>query len=121
MPTPGELRLLEILWQQGESTIDEVVAGNRKVPPPNYKTVQTVLRIMERKRLVTHSVRGRAFVFRALIKRAQVAKVNVESFVERYFAGSRSKLLLNLIQDKNLSAEELKELENLIQTRRKAL
>src|SRR3979411_54735 len=71
MPTAGEHELLEILWRLGEGTIDDILRGSGEIPPPNYKTVQTLLRIMEGKRLVTHRLQGRAFVYKARGRRAQ--------------------------------------------------
>jgi len=68
MPTAGEHELLEILWRLGEGTIDDILRGSGEIPPPNYKTVQTLLRIMESKRLVTHRLQGRAFVYKAQVR-----------------------------------------------------
>ena len=64
LPTTAELRLLEILWQLGEGTVEDLIRASGEKTPPNYKTVQTLLRIMERKKLITHSVRGRAVFWR---------------------------------------------------------
>jgi len=59
LPTPGELRLLRILWRIGEGSIDDILEAADESPAPNYKTVQTLLRIMERKGQVDHSQKGR--------------------------------------------------------------
>lgn len=120
VPTAGELRLLEVLWQLGEGTIDEIIdrCGN---PPPNYKTVQTLLRIMETKKLVKHTMRGRAFVFQPEVARSAINKRSTRSFLERYFGGSRTALLLNLLEDESINPDELKKLEELIRRRRKAI
>jgi BlaI family transcriptional regulator, penicillinase repressor len=121
LPTTGELRLLEVLWQLGEGTIDDIISRSGGNPPPNYKTVQTLLRIMERKKLVTHTVRGRAFVFRPQVAKSAINETSTRSFLERYFGGSRSALLLNLLEDESIHPDELKTLEELIRRRRKAI
>ena len=59
IPTAAEFRLLEILWVLEEGTIEDLLRASED-GRLNYKTVQTVLRIMEHKRLVSHSIRGRA-------------------------------------------------------------
>lgn len=120
IPTAGELRLLEILWHLGEGTIEDFVRTSGKDNPLNYKTVQTVLRIMENKRLVSHSLRGRAFVYRPRVQRHEVSRVSLRSFLKRYFRGSRSELLVNLLEDERVGANELQELESLIRSYRKA-
>ncbi len=67
IPTAAEFRLLEILWRLKEGTIEDFVRASETDSPLNYKTVQTVLRIMENKKFVTHSLRGRAFVYRPAV------------------------------------------------------
>jgi BlaI family penicillinase repressor len=120
IPTGAEFRLLEILWRLGEGTIEDFVQASEKSNPLNYKTVQTVLRIMESKKFVSHSVRGRAFVYRPRVKRDEVRRVSLRSLLNRYFRGSRSELLVNLLEDERLDPDELQELERLIRSYRKA-
>jgi predicted transcriptional regulator len=119
IPTTAEFRLLEILWVLEEGTIEDLLetSGDTRL---NYKTVQTVLRIMENKRLVSHSVRGRAFVYRPRVKRNEVSRVSLRSILKRYFRGSRSELLINLLEDERIGKNELQELEGLIRSYRKA-
>ena len=120
IPTAAEFRLLEILWLLGEGTIEDLLRAPEKNSPLNYKTVQTVLRIMENKKFVSHSLRGRAFVYRPRVKRHEVSRVSLRSLLERYFRGSRSELLVNLLEDERIGANELQELESLIRSYRKA-
>ncbi len=120
LPTSAELRLLEILWKLGEGTVEELLRASGEKPLPNYKTVQTLLRIMERKKLITHSVSGRAFVFIPRVQRREVNRQSVGWLLRRQFRGSRTELLLNLLDDEDLDATELDELEGLIRSHRTA-
>src|SRR5437870_5622549 len=119
LPSPGELRLLQILWRIGGGTIEDIVKSSRESPPPNYKTVQTLLRIMERKGQVGHSQEGRAFVFRPLIGRGDLRRLSIREVVAKYFTGSPTELVVELLRDERISREELRELENLVRSRRK--
>lgn len=119
LPTSAELRLLELLWRLGEGTVEDLLRTSCEKPPLNYKTVQTILRIMESKKLVKHSMRGRAFAFRPLVRRAEVTRLSLYSLLKRYFRGSRTELLLNLLEDEDIDSAELDELEDLV-LRRKA-
>jgi predicted transcriptional regulator len=116
----AEFRLLEILWRLGEGTIEDFLRASEKDDPLNYKTVQTVLRIMENKKFVSHSVRGRAFVYRPRVKRNEVSRISLRSLLNRYFRGSRSELLVNLLEDERIDVDELEKLESLIRSYRKA-
>lgn len=118
LPTPGELRLLQILWRIGEGTIDDIVRASGEDPHPNYKTVQSWLRIMEGKGQVDHKQKGRAFVFWPLLGRVDVLRLSLRHMLTRYFAGSRSELLVELLSDERITREELRQLESLIRSRR---
>ena len=120
IPTTAEFRLLEILWVLEEGTIEDLLRASEKESPLNYKTVQTVLRIMENKKFVSHSLRGRAFVYRPRVKRPEVRRISLRSLLERYFRGSRSELLVNLLEDERIGQSELEELESLVRRYRKA-
>ena len=119
LPTPGELRLLQILWRIGEGSVEDILKSADESPAPNYKTVQTLLRIMEHKGQVDHFQKGRAFVFRPLIGRTDVHHLSIREVTKKYFTGSRTELLVELLRDERISASELRELENLIRERRK--
>ena len=119
LPTPSELRLLKILWRIGQGTIDDIVRASEEDPPPNYKTVQTWLRIMETKGQVDHKQVGRAFVFRPTVALSEVHQSSVRNLLTRYFGGSRSELLVQLLSDERITREELRELENLIRSKRR--
>lgn len=119
LPTAAELRLLETLWNLGEGTVEDLLQASGEKPPPNYKTAQTLLRIMEGKKLITHRVRGRAFVFKARVQRREVNRLSVYSLLKRQFRGSRAELLLNLLDDEDVSSAELEELESLIRRHKK--
>lgn len=119
LPTPGELRLLEILWRIREGTVDDIVEAAGENPPPNYKTVQAWLRIMERKGQVEHKREGRAFVFWPLISQREVHRLSIRHLLAKYFSGSRTELVMELLSDERISREELRELEDLVRSRRK--
>jgi BlaI family transcriptional regulator, penicillinase repressor len=119
LPSPGELRLLQILWRIDGGTIEDIINSSRENPQPNYKTVQTLLRIMEHKGQVHHSQDGRAFVFRPVIGRSDLRRLSIREVVAKYFTGSRTELLVELLRDERISRQELRELENLVRSRRK--
>jgi BlaI family transcriptional regulator, penicillinase repressor len=120
IPTAAEFRLLDILWRLEEGTIDELLRASEDDRPLNYKTVQTVLRIMENKKFVSHSLRGRAFVYRPRVRRDEVSRSSLRSLLKRYFRNSPSELLVNLLEDERIDTKELQEIEDLVRNYRKA-
>jgi BlaI family penicillinase repressor len=115
LPTDAELLILGALWELGEGTVEDVVNRSPSNPRANYKTVQTLLRIMENKGFVQHTTRGRAFVFRSCVTRDEIGRVSAMRLVDRNFQGSHTAMLMNLLDSNHIKEEELDELEKLIQ------
>ncbi|MFZ0522886.1 MAG: BlaI/MecI/CopY family transcriptional regulator [Candidatus Acidiferrales bacterium] len=115
MPTNAELAILNALWDLTEATVDDVISRLPSNPPANYKTVQSLLRIMENKRFVRHSVRGRAFVFSPRVTRDEVSGSLTKNLLDRTFQGSASALMMNLLDSNHVNKNELDALEALIQ------
>ncbi|HEY6274498.1 MAG TPA: BlaI/MecI/CopY family transcriptional regulator [Terriglobales bacterium] len=113
-PTRAELRILQALWELRQATVEEVITHPSFPVPPNYKTTQTILRIMEDKGLAQHTSRGRVFVFEPLVTREQVGRLSVRTLLDQNFGGSPAKLLVNLLETATVDEAELDELEALI-------
>lgn len=115
LPTNAEFPILDVLWDLGEGTVDDVVARLPAKPRANYKTVQSLLRIMEDKDFVQHKMRGRAFVFIPRVTREEVRAISVKRLLDRNFQGSSVAMLVNLLDGNHVKEKELDELEALIQ------
>jgi BlaI family transcriptional regulator, penicillinase repressor len=119
VPTPAEMRLLQILWDREEATVEDVVNAHPAKERPNYKTTQTLLRIMEQKRFITHESRGRVFVFKPLVSRKTIDHLSVQALISRNFHGSAAELVVNLLETSPIKNKELDELEAFIREYRK--
>jgi predicted transcriptional regulator len=117
-PTRAELRILNALWELKSGTIEEIIHHPSFSSPPNYKTTQTILRIMEEKGLARHTAGGRVFVFEPAVSREWVEKMCVRTMLEQNFGGSPAKLLVNLLESGPVAEQELEELEALIRNYR---
>jgi len=114
-PSPRELDVLKALWALGSGSVREVY---RQMCPDGelaFNTVQTLLRIMEEKGLVRHKAAGLTFVYDPIYSRDRVTS----RFLHRVFDGALDQVVLSLLQAKETSDEELRELERLIATARK--
>ena len=97
LPPLGDLEheLLTILWAKGEMTalaVRKQVARKLKDP-----TIRTVLRRLEEKGYVTHSVVSGTFIYRAKESAETTAASAVQSIVERFCGGSLERVLLALV------------------------
>jgi len=113
--TDGELRLMRVLWRQGPSTVAAIVDAVAGANPPAYNTVQTMMRILERKGFVSHRKDGRAFVFHALVDESHAQKNAIHHMLDRFFDNSPGTLVLSLLEHENVPESELRQLRELIQ------
>jgi predicted transcriptional regulator len=106
---------MRVLWETGESSVNDVVDALKTRPKPAYNSVLTLLRILEKKGYVTHRKDGRAFIFRPVIGRADASRSALKTLVNRFFEGSPRLLILNLLEDEQLPPEALKQLRERIE------
>ena len=108
---------MRVLWDKGEASVGEVVTALKEKPKPAYNTVLTLLRILERKGYVTHRKDGRAFVFLPTVDRSNARRNALKSLVDRFFEGSSRLLVLNLLEDGQLSAEAIEEMKRRLEAK----
>ena len=113
--TERESDIMAVLWEHGPSTVAEV--RERLSDALAYNTVLTMLRILEEKGYAGHEEEGRAYRYHALVPREQAAASAVRGLVGRLFGGSPSLLMTELVRQRDLPAEELKRLRELIDER----
>jgi len=113
--TDAELRLMDVLWEKGESTVSDVADALPNNPALAYSTVLTTLRILENKGFVRHTKDGRAFVYHPIVGREQARESAVTHLVRRFFEDSPELLMLNLLDKKKVDASELRRLRRKIE------
>jgi predicted transcriptional regulator len=114
--TQAELRLMQVIWRKGKATVPEVIEALEETPAPAYNTVLTTMTILERKGYLRHTAPkvGRAFVYRPVVSRRKASGNAVRHLISRFFGGSAEALILNIIEDKQLSEAELKRVRELL-------
>ena len=114
--TEAELRLMDVVWEKGEATVSEVSEALPHHLGLAYNTVLTTMRILEEKGFLRHtkSKEGRAFVYRAEVGREEASRTAVRYLVSRFFRNSPELLVLNLLEDEELSRKELRRIRALL-------
>ena len=113
--TEAELRLMEVLWRKGPVTVHSILEALPAKPALAYNSVLTTIRILEKKGYVQHVKEGRAHVYMPLVGREQATRFEIRNLVGRFFKNSHELLLLNILEDKSISADELTRLRELVQ------
>jgi predicted transcriptional regulator len=112
--TQAELRLMRVLWARGESTVAEMVTATAEEGALAYTSVLTTIRVLESKGYVEHRQDGRAFLYSSCIGEQEASRSEVRHVLQRFFGNSRERLLLSLLGDDEITAEELKRLKETI-------
>ena len=111
LPDLGELEraIMQLIWAGGPMTADAV--RERLPRRPKELTVRTVLRRLEEKGYVTHTIDGRTYVYRAAEARGNVAAKAVKRIVDWFCNGSMEEVLVGMIDAKMLNGDQVKKLE----------
>lgn len=114
-PTDREVEILKILWELGEASVRDVHERLSDATGLHFNTIQTLMRIMDEKGLVTHRAIGRTFVYKPQCTREQLSS----RFLERVFDGALDQLVLSMLSADRLGAAELSEIAQIIEDARK--
>jgi BlaI family transcriptional regulator, penicillinase repressor len=113
--TEAELRLMDVLWQQGPGTVQQVLDGLSDKPSLAYNSVLTTIRILEKKGYVKHEKDGRAHVYTPMIERKDATRSEISRLVNRFFGSSQDLLVLHILEDRGMAASELARLRKMLE------
>ena len=108
--TEQELEIMKVVWTRDAVTVRDVyqeLLTRRKIA---YTTVMTMMGILEEKGFLTKTAAEKAHLYRPAMPKEQVVGNMVTEFVNRLFNGSAKPLLLHLVENRQLSPEELEEI-----------
>jgi BlaI family penicillinase repressor len=114
-----QLRIMQVLWDRGRSTAREITDALNEDQAIAHSTVQTLLRGLEEKGAVAHESEGRTFFFFPLVKEDNYQRKATKDLVQRVFGGKVSDLVAHLLKHEKVSPDELEQIRQLIQQRRK--
>ena len=117
----GDLQraVIEVVWELGEATVRQVWKRLCRQKELAYTTVLTAMQRLERDGWLKHRVEGKRHVYLPTRTRAQAGAGSVRKFVQRMFNGNALVLFRQLVEEGRLSDQELQELQQLINEKRR--
>jgi predicted transcriptional regulator len=106
---------MNVLWEKGASTVHEVLEALPPKPALAYNSVLTIIRILEKKGYVRHAKDKRAHVYTAQVDRKDATRSEVRRLVSRFFGDSHEMLVLNILEEKSMDAEELARVRQMLE------
>ena len=117
----GELQkaIMETVWALGEATARQVLERVSKKKPLAYTSVLSIMQRLENMGWLKHREEGRAYVYQPAESRKDESIRSLRKFIDRVFHGKSALLFQHLLEDEELSAEELESLRKLIEKKRR--
>jgi len=112
--TEAELRIMNVLWLKGSGTVQQVLDSIAEKPVLAYNSVLTTIRVLERKGYLKHLKDGRAHVYTPVVGQQEATRSEIRHLVSRFFRNSEEQLVLNLLEDQGLEAEEIGRLRQML-------
>ena len=112
--TEAELRIMDVLWQRGSGTVQQLLDALPAKPALAYNSVLTTIRILEKKGYVQHIKDGRAHVYAPLVEKQDATRSEIRHLVNRFFKDSHEQLVLNILEERGLEREELDRLKEML-------
>jgi BlaI family transcriptional regulator, penicillinase repressor len=115
----AEWAVMEVLWQQHPVTALDVVQKLGPTRQWQNQTIRTMLRRLIDKGAVSYRAEGKVYYYQPVVSREQCVRVESRSFLERVFGGAAKPLLVQMVQDSDLSREDIAELQRLLAKKEK--
>jgi len=110
--------IVDFLWETGPSSAERIREGLD--PPHELKdsTVRTLLRRLEERDYLTHTVDGKVFVYRAAVPSRSLAARSVRQLIDRFWSGSAEQFLAGMVDEKVLTPAQIRKLAARIKSRK---
>jgi predicted transcriptional regulator len=118
--TERQFEVLTLLWDHGPMTVRELLDRLDPTGRLPYTTVLGLLQNLERAGLADHIVENQAHRYGAAMSREQATATVLTDFVTRFFRGSARRLVLGLVHADQLSADDLREIEDQLARKKRA-
>lgn len=118
--TKAEEQVMQAIWRLGKGFAGEIAAAVVAEPQPAYRTVLTMIRILEQKGFVAHeSFNGNNQYYPIVSKEAYSGRM-LGSLIKNYFDASYTSLVSFFVNSDKVSQEELDTLSRIIEEKRQA-
>ncbi|MDE5997916.1 MAG: BlaI/MecI/CopY family transcriptional regulator [Muribaculaceae bacterium] len=115
--TAKEEEVMRILWERGPMLVKEVLEYLPD-PKPHVNTVSTVIRVLEKKGYVGHEKEVGTYRYHAILRKDSYRKATLMTMLRNYFDNSLKSMVSALVQEEELSEEEINECIDIIEKKK---
>jgi len=114
-PSNLEMQILSFLWGNGPSTVREVLEAIPDGKKRAYTSILSVMQVMEKKGLLTHTNRGTAHLYTPAVNRNKIIRPFVRKVVTEVFGGRPAAMMQALIDEAAISNDDLSQIHQLLE------
>jgi predicted transcriptional regulator len=111
--------VMEVIWKMGEATVYQVLDRLDRKRKPAYTTVLSVMQKLEKSGWLKHRSGGRTYIYEPARTREEVSAGSLRNVLDLAFRGDPLLMFQSFINEQDLSEEELLELKQMIDKKRK--
>jgi BlaI family penicillinase repressor len=114
-----EQLVMDFIWKHGPVTTEQVRDGLVRRHPMKESTARTIVRRLEQKGYLSHTVQGRTHIYSGTDRPQNVAARVVRQIIDRFCGGSLEELLIGMVNDDVVDSKELEAIARRVAMRRK--
>ena len=118
-PTESELEILQILWRKGNASVREVHEELLQTKEAGYTTTLKLMQIMHEKGLVKRDDSIKTHIYQAAVSKEKTQKHLLNKMIDTVFGGSPGELVMQALGNHKASAEELEEIQKILDNLKK--
>ncbi|NVK52960.1 MAG: BlaI/MecI/CopY family transcriptional regulator [Flavobacteriaceae bacterium] len=115
--TKAEEQIMQVLWSLEEASVKDIIEQLEK-PKPAYNTVSTIIRILETKKFVGHTSKGRGYVYFPMIAKDVYSNQTIHKVMDGYFGGSFKSMVSFFVKKNDMDIKELESILKEINTKK---
>ena len=115
----AEFEAMDVIWKYAPISTNEITDRLAKVKEWSPKTIYTMLSRLEKKGVIVHEKESRVFAYTPCVRKEDYIEAESRTLANRFFDGAMSQMVVNFLDQRDLSSEDLDELQCILDKKRK--
>lgn len=116
----AEWKIMELLWQNSPLSSQEIIDSLKGKVDWSHQTIRTLVNRLLNKKAIQFEKDGRAYLYSPTVSEKECKKSERKSFLSRVYKGAHHTMLAAFLEDTKLTPEEIEDLENILNQKRKS-
>lgn len=110
----AEYQVMQIIWEKYPISTNDIIDLLSEKTKWNPKTIQTLLSRLVKKGALNHEKQSRCFIYSPKVKKEEYVNYESKSFLKRFYNGALNSMVLNFLEQNELTKEDIEELKNIL-------